>query len=130
VPSVRQLALLGIRTGNNQKGLSWRVASRWVRRRQEVLSTWLAAGCNAAEAGRRLGVSRQTVGRTLNRIFDGLALAAEEAEEARQRAERRWGRRAYRSRARRRERAYELELKARGAVPGETAETNDGHCED
>ena len=67
MPSVRQCALLGLRLGSNGKGLSTRVAARWVLRRRQVFAAWLEAGCNGAAAARRLKVSKQCFYRTLDR---------------------------------------------------------------
>jgi hypothetical protein len=69
-----------------------------------VFATWLEAGCNFAEAGRRLGVSRQCVHRTIRRYLDGrdLARAAQFVED--ERLARRRGRQAYCARRRREER--------------------------
>lgn len=114
MPSVRQLRLLGIRTGSNRKGLSWPVATRWVLRRQEVLQTWLASDCNGAEAARRLGLSKQCVYRTLRRHLDGLKLAAEARVEEEERLALRRGRQAFNARRRRAEAAR---AKTLGADP-------------
>jgi hypothetical protein len=69
-----------------------------------VYETWMACGCNGAEAARRLKCSRQTVYRTLRRHLDGLDIAREARVEEEERLARRRGRQAYRARCRRRER--------------------------
>jgi hypothetical protein len=114
VPSLRQLRLLGIRTGANRKGLSWPIAARWALRRQQVLHAWLAADCNGAEAARRLGVSKQCVYRTLRRHLDGLQLAAEARVEEEERLALRRGRQAHNARCRRAKAAH---VKTLGADP-------------
>ena len=104
MPSCRQLRRLGIRTGANRKGLSWPVATRWVLRRQEVFETWMASGCNGAEAARRLGCSKQTVYKILRRHLDGLDLTRQAQVEEEERLARRRDRQALCARRRRAER--------------------------